>query len=52
MSDTKTCPKCHQPMNSGFIADRSPEKNYVSWWVEGEPEPSFWKGTKNLSVNR
>lgn len=34
-------------MDRGFIADQA-EGYYLSLWVEGEPEVSFWKGLKVL----
>lgn len=46
MNDAKTCPKCQNSMKQGFIDDRTLERFYVSQWVEGEPERSFWKGLK------
>jgi predicted nucleic-acid-binding Zn-ribbon protein len=46
MNDAKTCPKCQHPMAQGFIDKRIPEPNYISQWVEGKPERSFWKGLK------
>jgi len=41
MSDELACPKCAQSMASGFIPEVS-HGNFVSFWVEGEPEHSFW----------
>lgn len=39
------CPRCHGPMEPGFIMDRGhysvPD---VAKWVEGAPQRSFWRG--------
>jgi phage FluMu protein Com len=40
------CPKCNEEMEEGFIADYTHGAVLVSKWVEGEPEKSFWLGTK------
>jgi phage FluMu protein Com len=40
------CPKCGKEMEEGFIADYTHGAVLVSKWVEGEPEKSFWLGTK------
>jgi len=40
------CPKCQNAMEEGFIADKTYGGVGTSTWVEGEPEKSFWTGTK------
>jgi predicted nucleic-acid-binding Zn-ribbon protein len=40
------CPKCQHEMEEGFIADVTYGGVVTSKWVEGEPEKSFWTGTK------
>lgn len=44
-SDQK-CPKCESEMEEGFTADVTYGGVVTSKWVEGEPEKSFWTGTK------
>ena len=41
------CAKCAGVMEEGFIPDFGPHE-YVQpvRWVEGRPEPSFWRGTE------
>ena len=47
MSDQpKTCPKCKQPMELGFVLEQNLSNYCPSVWVEGSPEPSFWTVTK------
>jgi len=41
MSDEINCPKCSHMMVRGFIPEFS-HRSFVSFWVEGEPEHSFW----------
>ena len=41
MSDEINCPKCTRMMVRGFIPEVS-HRSSVSFWVEGEPEHSFW----------
>lgn len=41
MSDEIYCPKCSQTMARGFVPELS-HGVAVSFWVEGEPEHSFW----------
>ncbi len=42
----RSCPKCGEAMEEGFILEQS-SANYVpSVWVEGPPESSFWTITK------
>lgn len=45
-SSDHTCPKCREEMEEGFIADFTYGGIATSKWVEGEPEDSFWTGTK------
>ena len=47
MSDqSKTCPKCGQRMEVGFVLEQNLSYYCPSVWVEGSPEPSFWTITK------
>jgi predicted nucleic-acid-binding Zn-ribbon protein len=39
------CPKCNGTMEVGFILEGG-EGRFVSEWVEGAPEFSFWTGLK------
>lgn len=40
MSDQpKTCPKCKQPMELGFVLEQNLSNYCPSVWVEGSPEP-------------
>lgn len=41
MSEEIVCPKCTQKMVRGFIPELS-HASSVSFWVEGEPQYSFW----------
>ena len=41
MSNEINCPKCTQMMVRGFIPEVS-HRSSASFWVEGEPEHSFW----------
>jgi len=41
-----SCPKCHGAMEEGFVADQTYGRMFVSTWVEGVPEKSFWSGIK------
>ena len=40
------CLVCKEPLIEGFLLDKSHGGQFVSTWVEGQPERSFWKGTK------
>jgi hypothetical protein len=40
------CPKCDGQMEEGFMLDRTYGAQLPSQWVEGEPEKSFWFGTR------
>ncbi|MEW6208442.1 MAG: PF20097 family protein [Acidobacteriota bacterium] len=40
------CPKCDTRMEEGFILDKAHGTQLPSQWVGGEPEKSFWFGTK------
>ncbi|HEX8921155.1 MAG TPA: hypothetical protein VF766_06735 [Pyrinomonadaceae bacterium] len=40
------CQKCQHEMEEGFIADVTYGAVVTSKWIEGEPEKSFWTGTK------
>lgn len=46
ITQDKRCPKCSKEMEEGFIADATYGGVVTSKWVEGEPEKSFWTGTK------
>ena len=47
MNSTPQCPKCQTQMGPGYIMDRTHHSSQApATWVEGEPEPSFWWGTK------
>lgn len=41
-----TCPDCGTTMTPGFILDIRHGGRGPADWVEGEPEPSIWTGTK------
>jgi hypothetical protein len=40
------CPKCRVEMEEGFVKDETYGAVRPSKWMEGEPETSFWTGTK------
>jgi uncharacterized cupin superfamily protein len=40
------CPKCGGEMKQGFIVDNSHQGRFVSTWVPGKPQVSFWMRTK------
>lgn len=41
------CPKCDVQMEEGFLMDRGDHHAInPAHWVEGAPEPSFWRRTK------
>jgi hypothetical protein len=40
------CAKCKKRMEEGFILDRGHGYMYVTSWVAGLPEKSFWVGLK------
>ena len=47
MSDeSKSCPKCSQPMQVGWVMEQHATTRYPNVWVEGSPEPSFLTLTK------
>ncbi len=47
MKNAPKCSKCQTEMETGYIMDRGHHNTRSqSTWVEGEPEPSFWTGTK------
>ena len=46
MAPGKTCPKCSGIMEEGFLPEHGRSFVIASTWHEGEPEPSFWRGTK------
>lgn len=44
---TPQCPACRVPMQEGFLLDRGYNDQYrIGEWVEGRPEPGFWRGLK------
>ncbi len=45
MSEPKKCPKCGQPMNRGFIAEKAADGVLESQWAVGKPQHSVWTGT-------
>jgi len=42
----QTCAKCGGKMKQGFVVDHSRAAIFVSHWVAGAPEKSFWTRTK------
>ena len=47
MSQELKCPKCQSALVQGFIPDYAPNNaKYVSSWVEGQPQKSWWEWTK------
>jgi len=43
----KSCPKCSNVMQSGFILDHTAHStNVVAQWQPGEPQRSFWVGVQ------
>jgi predicted nucleic-acid-binding Zn-ribbon protein len=43
----KSCPKCNNVMQSGFILDhKDHSSNVVAQWQPGEPQRSFWFGVQ------
>ena len=40
------CPLCHGPTEIGFLMDRMHGGRKPGEWIEGTPEPSFWRGIK------
>jgi Zn ribbon nucleic-acid-binding protein len=46
MNSPVECPKCGHAMAEGFVLDVSHGAQLVSRWIAGQPEPSFWVGTK------
>ena len=49
-----TCPKCGNPMTTGFLLERD-QGDKVMEWIEGPPEKGFWglklKGRRRFPVN-
>ena len=39
------CPRCGNPMTTGYLLDNSQAPKPLEW-VEGAPEKSFWSGVK------
>jgi hypothetical protein len=47
MNDTTIqCPKCKHEMQTGFLLDCTYGGFAVGSWYPGQPEKSFWRGTK------
>jgi hypothetical protein len=46
MNEPMRCPKCQSAMEEGFVMDQTQGMALPSTWIEGPPEPSFWRGTK------
>lgn len=46
MSAVKQCPKCSQPMQLGFVADKTRGSVDVGHWYEGAPKLTFLNGVK------
>jgi len=46
MNTSPRFPKCGEEMEKGFILDMGDATWLVPRWIAGEPEPSFWTGTK------
>ena len=45
MDAAPVCAACHTPLQRGVTLDRGYNDRYhVSEWVEGVPEPGFWRG--------
>ncbi len=45
--NNRECPACRVRLEDGFIMDRGDrDRVKPATWVEGEPEKSFWSGTK------
>jgi hypothetical protein len=40
------CPKCRGPMERGYVLDNTHGGRLVSHWSAGQPQKSFWTGTK------
>ena len=51
MSDEITCPKCSHLMARGFIPEFS-HRSSVSFWVEGDPEYSFWAAGVKIPADK
>jgi hypothetical protein len=43
---TPVCVQCGGDLEEGFLRDATYGGSVPSTWVEGEPERSFWTGTK------
>ena len=45
--NNRECPACRVRLEDGFMMDRGDrDRVKPAIWVEGEPEKSFWSGTK------
>jgi hypothetical protein len=42
MTDSVECLRCHVPMETGFIADRTYGKWVEEKWSPGEPQLHWW----------
>ena len=47
MPTSPQCPKCHSPMQVGYLVDQGHgNARNVATWSGGEPRRSFWMGLK------
>lgn len=47
------CPRCQGQMQRGFVPDKGHGDGLkVPEWLEGQPEPSFWRGLKTKGRER
>ncbi len=42
-NEEKTCPKCGNEMEVGFLLDHTYANLIPTIWIEGVPERSFWR---------
>ena len=45
-NETLQCPKCQGQMIQGFVPDYTEGATLVGGWHKGQPNKSFWTGTK------
>ena len=46
MKPNTSCPKCSSRMEEGFLLDKMQNGSLPEIFVQGQPERSFWNGTK------
>jgi len=46
MADPTQCGKCGGGMEQGFVLDFEEGRRRISRWAPGQPQRSFWMGTK------